>query len=139
MVYKHGKHEVEIYDTIDNLPVKRFQKFNKLQILASDVGSDFPDFHQHIVKISQYIQKGMPDYATKELENFNLSLFNGLNEVSPRCMSFAVLVKRIDEVHYPDYSENDLERCLDHLDQIGFDAKAATELLREVKKKYKQN
>ena len=139
MVYKHGKHEIEIFDTVENLPVKRFQKFNKLQILSSDVGSDFTDFQQRIIKISQYVQKDMRDFALKELENFNLSLFNGIEEVSPRSMSFAVLVKRIDQTIYKEFSENDLERCLKHLDNIEFDKEAAQKLLREVKKNLKRN
>ncbi|MGB0896922.1 MAG: hypothetical protein ACPGRW_06340 [Flavobacteriaceae bacterium] len=134
MIIKHKKTLINIYDSIEMLPVKRFQKFNKLQLLSSDVGSDFTDYAQRIATIGQYVGKGLQDLALKELENLNMSLFNGFNEVSPHSLSFAILIKSIGNKEYLDYSEDGLQEVLKDLDKIGFDYENAINTMRNVKK-----
>lgn len=135
MIYKHEKHEIEIYSDFETLPILRFQKFNKYQLKASDVGSEFSDFQQRVVKISQYIQKDLKDSALKELENMTLTVFNGFHEISPRSKAFAILVKRIDEEEFQDISAEGLQKCLEALDAINFPYAEVLRLITDVKKK----
>lgn len=139
MIYKHGKHEIELFDSIHNLPILRFQRFNKYQMIASEIGSTFQDYDQRTVKALQFIQKGMKEEAIQELENRRQTVFNAFNEFSPIGKSFAVLVKRIDKTEYDDFSPDNLDRCLEHLERIGLGTINAIESLREVKKKSKRN
>jgi len=44
MIFEFGKHEIEIYDNIQDLPILTFQKFNKYQMMASEIGNDFEDY-----------------------------------------------------------------------------------------------
>lgn len=139
MVYKHGKHEIELFDSIHNLPILRFQRFNKYQMIASEIGNTFADYDQRTVKALQFIRKGMTEEAIQELENRRQTVFNAFNEFTPVGKSFAVLVKRIDKIEYDDFSPDNLDRCLEHLERIGLGTINAIEKLREVKKKSKRN
>lgn len=140
MVYKHGKHEIELWDSIHNLPVLRFQRFNKYQMQASEIGNTFEDYDRRSVKAIQFIKKGMADEAVQELENRRQTVFNAFNDFTPMGRSFAILVKRIDSVKYDDgFAPDDLDRVLDHLNRIGLGADTTVEKLSEVKKKSKPN
>lgn len=139
MVYKHGKHEIEIFDSIHNLPILRFQRFNKYQMQASEIGNTFNDYDQRTVKIAQFIQKKMFDEAIQELENRRQTVFNAYNEFTPIGKSFAILIKRINDVEYNDFTPDELDRCLEHLDRIGLGFATSIEKLKEVKKKSKRN
>ena len=47
---KIGKHTVELYDTIEELPVIRFHKYQKYLLVDSGIGSTIEDFDKHIEK-----------------------------------------------------------------------------------------
>ena len=135
MICKHGKHEVELFDSIHNLPILRFQRFNKYQMQTCEIGNTFEDYDQRTQKTMQFIQKGMTNEALQEMENCRQTVFNAFNEFTPSGKSFAILVKRIDKVSYDTFAPDDLEKCLEHLEKIGLGNKEAIEKLQEVKKK----
>ena len=135
MLYKFKEHQIELYSSIEKMPILRFQKFNKYIMKSSDVGNEHKDFTNKISKITQYILKGMESSALQELENLNMIVFNSMNEISPKSKAFAVLVKRIDDKEYLDYSSESLDDCLIHLDKIGVNTIEALEKMQEVKKK----
>lgn len=139
MIYKHGKHEIELFDSIHKLPFLRFQRFNKYQMQSIEIGSTFKDYDERTIKIIQFLKKGMVDQAVKEMENRRQTVFNAYNDFTPLGKSFAVLVKRIDDTVYDDFTPDDLDRCLNHLTKIGFDFETSIEKLKEVKKKSKRN
>lgn len=139
MVYKFGKHEIEMFDSIHKLPFLRFQRFNKYQMQAVEIGSTFEDYDRRMAKGLQFLKKGMTDQAIMEFENQRQTVFNAYNDFSPTGKSFAVLVKRIDDQFYEDFTPDDLDRCLEHLSRIGFDFATSIEKLTEVKKKSKRN
>lgn len=43
-----NKHNVVLYDSIDELPMLRFHKYNKMLLVDAGVGSDLSDFDRHI-------------------------------------------------------------------------------------------
>ncbi len=135
MIYKFGKHEIEIYDSIQNIPILRFQKLNKYTMIDLEIGNDFSDYDKRTQKTLAFLAKGMVEEAIQELKNRRQTVFNAYNEQSPKGKSFAVLIHRIDKVEYKKYAPDDLERILIHLNDIGFDINTSVELLREVKKK----
>ena len=47
---KIGEYTVEIYDAIDELPMLRFHKYNKMLLVDAGIGSDLQDFDTHIEK-----------------------------------------------------------------------------------------
>jgi len=139
MIYKFEGHEVELFDSIQNLPILRFQKFQKYQMQASEIGNSLEDYDSRMLKAIQFLKKGLLAEGAQELENGRQTFFNCINEFSPEGKSFAVLVKRIDKQNYEEFSPDSLEKCLEHLDKIGLGNATSIEKLKEVKKKSKRN
>lgn len=108
---KVNKHTVEIYDSIDELPIQRFQKFNKYMLIDSGVGSDMQDVLSHIDRARIYI-KSNPAMAATELENLRQSIYLMVDELSPKHMAFAALVRKIDGEEMNDISDAGLKRVL---------------------------
>lgn len=90
-----NKHNVVLYDSIDELPMSRFHKYNKMLLVDAGVGSDLSDFDRHIEKVIRYLNSPTPNMATVELENMRQNIYFIQSEVSPRHLAFAVLVKSI--------------------------------------------
>lgn len=131
-VGKVNKHTVEMYDSIDELPIQRFQKYNKYLLIDSGVGSDLQDVLNHIERAKIYI-KANPVMAATELENLRQSIYFVTEEMSPKYMAFAVLVNKIDGEEMNDMSDAGLKKVL----QILSEAKKGwlDEVLNSVKKK----
>lgn len=135
MIFEFGKHEIEIYDNIQDLPILTFQKFNKYQMMASEIGNDFEDYDRRTAKTIAFLDKGMIKEARQELENRRIAVFNAYREFTPVGYSFAVLIRRIDKKEYTKKTSEEIDDILKHLEQIGFDFKTSIEKLKEVKKK----
>ena len=135
MIYEYGKHEIELYDSIQNIPILRFQKLNKYTMIDLEIGNDFNDYNKRLNKTLAFLAKNMVAEAIQELKNQQQTVFNAFNEQSPKGKSFAVLIHRIDKVHYTKFAPDDLDRILIHLNDIGFDINTSIELLRKKKKK----
>lgn len=111
---KINKHTVEIFDAIDELPIQRFQKYNKYMLIDSGVGSDLQDILDHIERAKIYI-KANPAMAVTELENMRQALYLVSEEMSPKYMAFAVLVNKIDGKPADDLSDVGLKKVLETL------------------------
>lgn len=113
---KVNKHTVEIYDSIDELPIQRFQKYNKYMLIDSGVGSDLQDVLNHIDRAKIYI-KSNPAMAATELDNMRQSIYLLVDELSPKHMAFAALVHKIDGEEMNDISDAGLKRVLEILSE----------------------
>lgn len=127
-----GKNKVEIYDSIDDLPIRRFHKFNKYMLIDSGIGSDLNDINSHISKIAKFIHKDKKD-ALKELENLRQSLYMISEETNIRHLSFAILIHKINGEVVHDISDENIKRIMSRLSDVkqGF----LNRLLESVKKK----
>ena len=104
--------KIELYDSIEDLPILRFHKFNKMLLVDAGVGSDLADFDRHIERAIIYASGDTPKMAVKELQNLRQNVYLIQSEVSPRCMAFAALVKSIDGVEYNDMSDDGLQKVM---------------------------
>lgn len=111
---KINKHTVEIYDSIDELPINRFQRYNKYLLIDSGVGSDLQDVLDHIDRAKIYI-KSNPSMAITELDNMKQAVYLVSEQISPKYMAFAVLVSKIDGQPMDDLTDAGLQRVLDIL------------------------
>ena len=107
----HG-HKVRLYQSIEELPMARFHKYNKFLLLDAGIGSDIQDFDNHIERVVKYIRKGENENAAKEMENMRLNVYVILQEQNVRDMSFACLVESIDDKPCDDLSEEGLTDIL---------------------------
>ena len=130
---KIGKHTVVMYDTIDELPIVRFHKYQKLLLIDAGVGSDIVAFDQRTEKMRRYLMDGKIDHAKQELENLRQSVFMIQNEISPKHRAFAVLVAKIDGRECNDLTDDALARLTKELNDAP--EKELTAQLEAVKKK----
>jgi hypothetical protein len=107
--FKIGTHRVKVYDSIDDLPMARFHKYNKMLLIDAGIGSDIASFDAHIEKVVRYLRNGDTEDAGKELENLRQNVFVIQTEQSPRNLSFAALVAEIDGKPCDDLSDEGLE------------------------------
>lgn len=108
-------HKVELYDSIDELPIVRYNKYNKLMLIETGVGSDLNDINSHVNKIKGFMNKSDNKSAFIELDNLRQNLYFISQSMSPKYLAFAVLVKSIDGVIQFDLSEESLKKIIDVL------------------------
>lgn len=101
-----------MYDSIEDLPIMRFHKYNKMLLVDAGVGSDLSDFDRHIEKVIRYLNSPTPNMATVELENMRQNIYFIQSEVSPRHLAFAVLVKSINGKPRNDLSDDGLQQTI---------------------------
>lgn len=130
---KTGKHIVEMYDAIEELPIVRFHKYQKLLLVEAGIGSDLVALDQRIEKVRRYLMDNKPDKAEKELENLRQSVWMIQNSINPKHRAFAVLVAKIDGREYPDISDDSLQTIMETLNDVS--EKDMTAQLEAVKKK----
>ena len=128
-----GKHTVEMYDTIDELPIVRFHKYQKLLLIDAGIGSTIEAFDQRIEKTRRFLMDGKPDKAGQELENLRQSVYMIQTGLNPQHRAFAALVTKIDGTEYPDPTD----KTLDDITKLLSDTpiKEVTAQLEAVKKK----
>lgn len=110
-IYLDGK-KVEIYDSIEDLPILRFHKYNKMLLVDAGVGSDLSDFDRHIEKAIRYAAGDTPNLAVAELQNLRQNVYFIQSEISPRYLAFAVLVKSVNGIAYNDVSDDGLQKII---------------------------
>ena len=115
---KIGKHTVEFYDTIEELPIVRFHKYQKLLLVDAGIGSDIAAFDQRIEKARRFIVAGNPDKAQQELENLRQCVFLIQSGVSPKHRAFAALVTKIDGQDCNDIGDTALAAITEKLNDV---------------------
>lgn len=127
-----GNKTVEIYDAIEELPITRFHKYNKMLLIDSGIGSDLSDFDNHIERAIRFC-KVNPDVTAKELENLRQNVYFVQSELSPKMLAFCVLIKSIDGRQCNDISDDALAELQKELSELP--VKELTAQLEAVKKK----
>ena len=115
---KIGKHTVEYYDTIEELPIVRFHKYQKLLLVDAGVGADITAFDQRVERVRRYLAAGKPDKAQQELENLRQCVFMIQNGINPQHRAFSVLVTKIDGEDCNDLSDDALNAVTERLNDV---------------------
>lgn len=130
---KIGKHSVEFYDAIDELPIVRFHKYQKLLLVDAGVGADIAAFDQHIEKVRRYILDDKLPKAAKEIENLRQCVYLIQSGISPQHLAFATLVTKIDGRECNDLTDDALSEIVKQLGDVP--QKKLTATFEAVKKK----
>lgn len=130
---KIGKHEVELYDAIEDLPMQRFHKYNKMLLVDAGIGSDLADFDRHIEKAMIYARSKTPELVATELDNMRQNIYFIQSGISPRYLAFAALVKKIDGKECDDLSDDALQNVVNMFSDVPI--KEITANIEAVKKK----
>lgn len=109
---------IRVYDSIDEMPIINFQKYNKYLLIDSGIGSDADDIDAHIIKIAKFIKANNSKKALQELQNMRQNMYMVNNEISPKYLAFAALIHSIDGKEVNDLSDDGLKKLLEDLKNI---------------------
>lgn len=126
-------HKVRLYDSIDDLPIVRFHKYNRMLLVDAGIGAEIGDLDNHLERVVRYIRKGDNENATKELENMRQNVYMVMAEQNTKHLSFACLVDSIDGVQQTDLSPDGLVKVIELLS--GAPRGEIDRILASVKKK----
>lgn len=130
---KIGKHTLKIYDSIEELPIVRFHKYQKFLLVDSGIGGTITQFDQRIETIRRFLMLGDNEKAQKEIENLRQCVYMIQSELSPRHLAFAALVAEIDGKPCEDLSDDSLKRVIEQLNDAS--EKEFSDLIGGCKKK----
>lgn len=126
-------HKLEIYDSIEELPVIRYHKFNKLMLIDAHIGADITEFDAHVERVIRYIRSDKKDLAEKELANLRQNVFFMQTEVSPKYLAFATIIKSVDGKEVTDLSDDSIKELFSII--AGASVKEFNEAIEDSKKK----
>lgn len=113
-----NKKIVRVYDSIDEMPIVNFQKYNKYLLIDSGIGSDADDIDAHIAKIAKFMKAGNNKKALQELQNMRQNMYMVNSEISPKYLAFAALIHDIDGKEVTDLSDNNLKALLEEIKTV---------------------
>lgn len=109
---KLNGHKVELYGSIEELPIVRFHKYNKCLLVDAGVGSDLSAFDGHIERVVRYIRSDKREEAAKEMENLRQNVYLIIEGISPNHLAFSCLVAKIDDKPCDDLSDDGLYKVM---------------------------
>ena len=110
-------HVIKLYDSIDELPIVNFQKYNKCILIDSGLGSDIDSVDSHIVNIAKFINSDNKKQALLELQNMRQNLYMIVSNVSPKNLAFAALIHSIDGEEQKDLSDTHLQELINIINE----------------------
>lgn len=115
---KLGNHTVMLYNSIDELPIIRFHRYNKMLLIDAGLGGDLSSIDGHIERAVRFINGGHKQEAATEMENIRQTIYLILQDMNPKHLAFAALVKEIDGKPCEDISDDGLRRTLELLSDV---------------------
>ena len=125
--------KIKLYDSIDEMPIVNFQKYNRCVLIDSGLGSDVDSVDSHIVNIAKFINSGNNKSAMQELQNMRQNMHMIVSNVSPRNLAFAALIHSIDGKEQTDLSDSHLKELIDELGEMPYGL--FIDILSKLKKK----
>lgn len=124
---------VTIYDSIEDLPIARFHKYNKFLLMDAGMGSDLNDIDGKIARAQAFVNKGMKSEAVLEMHNLRNTIYLIASGINLKHMALASLIHSINGKEIKDLSDENLKNVLERLN----DVKVSTfdRLFQSVKKK----
>ena len=135
IIFKKKKTEVKFYDSIEEMPHRRYMKFNKEMMRANEVGNSMTDVIKRIDRAMGFIQAKESDKAVRELSNARLAYSYSQAELEPKGLALAAMVKSVNGVEVNDITTSGLQNTLEVLQNIGMSKKELDHNADSVKKK----
>ena len=130
---------VVLYSSIKEMPIKRYQEFIKMAMIAIGVGSTIEDFNGHFAKMHAYLLNGQTGDAIKEMNNVYINFFYSIKEIGIWSYCLAPFVCSVDGVQYTGTEIDQHRELLNSLSDKGLTVGQCEDSILEVKKKLLSN
>lgn len=114
-----GDHSLELYQTIGELPARRYSLFQKYTIIESGVGSDINAISAHFAKLFEFIAWDMKEDAEREARNMFYNFYTMLEQLYIPGLAFCCTLHRVDGKPLEDTSEDALRLLVQKLSDWG--------------------
>lgn len=132
---KINGNRIVLFDSIDNLPMGRFEEFNRFFMIDAGIGSDVESIDAHITRIRVFNGQGKTDDVEKALLNLRQNMIFAIKNVSPAVNCFYSLIDEINGRKVRATSLEDVERLKSELDKTGITINKVRGLISSLKKK----
>lgn len=136
---RYNGHTLEMYDSITELPITRYQEYNRYVMIDSGIGSDMNDADGHILTLRRLVAAGKMEEADTQLVNMRQNLAFVVSNTSPRMNSFVPLIATMNGRPVSDLSPENVQKLLAELDRKGLTAGKVLGFLTAVKKKWSRS
>lgn len=134
-----GDHKIRLYASAEELPIKRYSKFQKYALIESGIGADIAAIGKHFGKLFEFLTFKMQEESLSEAKNLYYTFFSMLEELNVPGLAFACLVHSIDGEPLTDLTEENLLRVVETLSGFGISQKDVAEGNERLKKKSMTN
>jgi uncharacterized coiled-coil DUF342 family protein len=93
----------------------------------------------HWAQIQRFCDRGEKDNLNRQLANYRQALTFIVSNVSPKMLSFATLIHKIDGKIFEDFSDENLQETIKRLSKKGLTVRMVEDFLEYVKKKWTPN
>lgn len=128
-----GGHKVELYDSIDEMPMANYHKFNKYLMFESGLAPSATGVIGHLSRMSELLQAEEYEKLNLEIQNTYQAISFIMEEMSPVSMAFACMVHKIDGDVVSDLSDEAMKLLSYRLNRER--AKVLRKKVDELKKK----
>lgn len=128
-------HIIEMYDSIEDMPITRYNAFNRYSIIDSGLGNTFADVDQKITETIGLVNSDAKDKAIQSLMNMRNTYYFMFENIDPKSSSFICMVKSIDGKPNDDISENGILKTREILMRTKITRAMMITILTELKKK----
>lgn len=132
---KFGDVELELYDSIHNLPPHRESQLNYFLLSDSGIGATFKDFDSHISNIQFAAYQENKDDLALAIENLKLNFISMLSKYNPKHLAWVCMVHSINGELITDISEDNLSKIATELSEKAGAEYRWEEIFDELKKK----
>jgi hypothetical protein len=125
----------KVWETDKELPIDRFQDYQKYLVQAVGIGSNMNDVNNHFSTLDVLLSNNRLADAQRERYNLHYNLFLALEGIQIDHLAFACFVHSVNGEEITDHSEEGLKEICKKLAVIQLGRGQLLEVLTEVKKK----
>lgn len=132
-------HHCKLYDSIKELPMVRYQEFNKLLLQDVGIGSDMQSVSNHFSSFYNLIVNKKTDELLQETKNLNNNIYYMIEKLNIKSFCFAAMTHSIDGQEVSTLNENDAKSVINKLSSLGLKQSDCEEIVNDIKKNLTQN
>lgn len=132
-----GGYKVELYSSIDEMPMANYHKFNKYLMFESGLAPNANGVIGHLSRMNELLSAEEYDKLRLEIQNTYQAVSFIMEEMSPISMAFACMVHKIDGELVTDLSDEAMKLLSYRLNRER--AKVLRSNVEELKKKLTLN
>jgi len=130
---------VELYDNIEDLPIRNYNLLNEYALLDYEIGSTLQDIDKRFQRMDTFLVNSKLPEAIQERKNLHQTFWNAMNGTNFPALQFGCMISSVNGKPVTDYTKEGIERLINELSDKGLKQGIVKEATSEVKKKSGSN